>query len=431
MYHSASVNQHPGQPQQGFRTVADVQFVTLSPGVYVVAFMELAYPRRPGAQYDLPLIQASWGGAERFPGKVDFIGREIGPLAWLTKPGDSALFRVSSGPALVCLTIYRPEDMPLAGIRMRIFKPEQPDQALYQAFSHTGPQPAQPPYAPQPHAAGALHRECANTAAGAPMASASEPPSTPEPPAPISGFVPAAPDCYAPGPEAATPGRNVSATGYFAPLDSGHSEPVLPNACPAPPPGVQQGAAAAPEETAAAAAAPAPLPLANADGNAESADTAAPEVSLPPSGPEPEAPVQPGSALSRLKIIVRTRERGEDVYGAGTWTSRLEPGDSVTGLSFVAQDMDPMDMEYCALTPDGQTPWVWGGCFAEADEGQTPLTGFALRLKGLTQSGHDIVYYGAYPGDETSDELRNGEICEPAKAADTPLQAVFVVLMPR
>gem|GEM_PF-4774049 len=140
--------------------------------------------------------------------------------------------------------------------------------------------------------------------------------------------------------------------------------------------------------------------------------------------------VTPESTLARLKIVLSTRDRGEEAYSSGQWTTSLKGDDRIVGISLVSKSLDPEELEYAAISVEGQTPWVWGGGFAEIADGTAPLIGFAARLKGQAESSFDIVYYGGYPNNESSDERRNGEPCEP-ETPGAPLQNLFVVLVPR
>jgi hypothetical protein len=141
---------------------------------------------------------------------------------------------------------------------------------------------------------------------------------------------------------------------------------------------------------------------------------------------------QLGRDLLRTQINAHIRMKGDvsfaDVFWAGALGENLPmEAFAVTPLEGIAPDQ----IEYKGLTATGvETPWVSGGALCGTRGMDTPLIGFAVRLKAGADDQFDCEYRGAFRSGKIIGPLINGAPCR-ADAADDFLEGIQLSIVRR
>ncbi|WP_109450307.1 glycosyltransferase [Azospirillum sp. TSH64] len=116
-------------------------------------------------------------------------------------------------------------------------------------------------------------------------------------------------------------------------------------------------------------------------------------------------------AVIRTKMLAHVQNRGDIEAPDGGWAGAPDQKFAIEGFSITPLDGMPADfIEYKSLNLNGQeTPWVGGGSLCGSRGLGIPLTGLAIRLKGMFAERFDCAYEIVFLSGARSPVLTNGQ----------------------
>lgn len=130
----------------------------------------------------------------------------------------------------------------------------------------------------------------------------------------------------------------------------------------------------------------------------------------------------------RTEIVAHISYRGDVSFVDTVWAGAM--GEKLPMEAFTITPLEGLsagDIEYKGLTATGvETPWIGGGAPCGTRRQRTPLTGFAVRLKGDRANRYDCEYRGSFGSGAIVGPLRNGAPLRSSNPEDY-LQAIQVL----
>lgn len=134
----------------------------------------------------------------------------------------------------------------------------------------------------------------------------------------------------------------------------------------------------------------------------------------------------------KMQLDLHMRGEGDLHFVNAEWAGRIGVGSWIEALSISPLEaIGPADIEYKGLSANGfETPWLSDGAFCGTRGANTPLVGFAVRLKAQAAASYDCEYSARFRSGVVMGPLRNGAPCRSRTAGD-PLEAVQVRVIKR
>jgi capsular polysaccharide biosynthesis protein len=138
-----------------------------------------------------------------------------------------------------------------------------------------------------------------------------------------------------------------------------------------------------------------------------------------------DAGTEPAAATAEVKAHIGGT--GDIAGRLGDWIGKPGSGTAIEGFGIYLRDnLQPEEIEYCAVLEGWLTPWIKGGVFCGTRGWSLPLFGLAVRLRGVTAQRY-VCSYAATFTDGTTWQGANGAVCRSRTGA--PLEA-FQLLLP-
>ena len=134
-----------------------------------------------------------------------------------------------------------------------------------------------------------------------------------------------------------------------------------------------------------------------------------------------DVPLPPdSSSAANLRVMLHVRELGDLHYNNGQ-VGRIAPGIWIEAFTASYVNGTGVNMlEYKGLTADGfETPWLSDEILCGSRGRQTPLSGFAVRLRPEYRTEYFCQYRGLFSNGNTSTLHADGDLCRAVEGVDT------------
>ena len=153
---------------------------------------------------------------------------------------------------------------------------------------------------------------------------------------------------------------------------------------------------------------------------------------LPVGRPVSDTGVPTVRRVLRAEVLTHVQNRGDLVFFDGSWAGFVGQQLWIEAFSVTPLEELPADMiEYMAITAAGtETPWASDGALVGTRGRNSPLIGFAIRLKPHAADRYDCEYTGSFVSGNVVGPLEKGAICR-SDTPDDPLEGILVRIAER